>query len=108
LARALEDEQLLGRIRQVHAANYEANGYRGMWKALRRAGEPVARCRVQRLIPQVLGRAGVLQLRDRRLQPQRDFSGGAPDELWVADLSYTKRSTTDHRQSSNGWARPAT
>ncbi|TML70746.1 MAG: transposase, partial [Actinobacteria bacterium] len=31
-------------------ANYYAYGYRRMWKALRRAGEPVPRCRVQRLM----------------------------------------------------------
>src|SRR3954447_11197119 len=49
-ARAVEDERLLERIRALHAANYYAYGYRRMWKALVRAGEPVARCRVQRLM----------------------------------------------------------
>lgn len=38
-ARAVEDERLLGRIRELHVANYYAYGYRRMWKALRRAGE---------------------------------------------------------------------
>ena len=38
-ARAVEDERLLGRIDELHAANYYAYGYRRMWKALRRAGE---------------------------------------------------------------------
>jgi len=33
-ARQVEDERLLGRIRDVHAANYHAYGYRRMWKAL--------------------------------------------------------------------------
>jgi putative transposase len=46
-ARQVEDERLLGRIRQVHAANYEAYGYRRTWKALLREGERVPRCRVQ-------------------------------------------------------------
>ena len=41
-ARAVEDERLLARIRELHAANYYAYGYRRMWKALRRAGEQVA------------------------------------------------------------------
>ena len=36
--RAVEDERLLGRIEELHAANYFAYGYRRMWKALRRAG----------------------------------------------------------------------
>jgi transposase InsO family protein len=49
-ARAIEDERLLERIRELHAANYYAYGYRRMWKALRRAGEQVPRCRVQRLM----------------------------------------------------------
>jgi len=49
-ARTVEDERLLGRIRQLHAANYEAYGYRRTWKALSRAGERVARRRVQRLM----------------------------------------------------------
>jgi transposase InsO family protein len=101
-ARALEDERLLGRIRQVHAANYEAYGYRRTWKALRRAGEPVARCRVQRLM-----RAHGIQGAKRRGKPwrttrpdpqahrrpdlvQRDFRASRPDELWVADLSYLR------------------
>ena len=48
--RAAEDERLLGRICEVHAANYYAYGYRRMWKALLRAGEHVPRCQVQRLM----------------------------------------------------------
>jgi putative transposase len=48
--RVVEDERLLARIRELHAANYYAYGYRRMWKALLRAGEPAARCRVQRLM----------------------------------------------------------
>ena len=49
-ARQVEDERLLERIRELHAANYYAYGYRRMWKALHRAGERVPRCRVQRLM----------------------------------------------------------
>jgi len=48
--RAVEDERLLGRIREVHAANYYAYGSRRMWKALQRAGEQVGRGRVERLM----------------------------------------------------------
>jgi hypothetical protein len=40
--RVIEDERLLGRIRELHAANYYAYGYRRMWKALGRAGEAAA------------------------------------------------------------------
>ena len=100
--RAVEDERLLGRIRELHGANYCAYGYRRMWKALTRAGEQVPRCRVQRLMrgngivgakrrgkpwrttrpdPQALRRPDLVQ---------RDFSASRPNELWVADLSYLR------------------
>ena len=99
-ARQLSDERLTERIRELHAANYCAYGYRRMWLALRRAGEPVARCTVQRL----MRRAGI-QGAKRRGRPwrttrpdphrrpdlvERDFSASAPNRLWVADLSYLR------------------
>jgi putative transposase len=101
-ARALEDERLVGRIREVHGKNYEAYGYRRTWKQLLREGERVPRCRVQRLM-----RAHGIQGAKRRGKPwrttrpdphaqrrpdlvQRDFSARAPNELWVADLSYLR------------------
>jgi putative transposase len=98
-ARRVEDERLLGRIRELHAANYYAYGYRRMWKALLRAGERVPRCRVQRLM-----RENGIRGAKRRGKPwrttkpdpqalrrpdlvQRDFSASRPNQLWVADLS---------------------
>jgi len=100
--RAVEDERLLARIRQLHAANYYAYGYRRMWKTLARAGEQVPRCRVQRLMK----RNGI-QGAKRRGKPwrttcpdpqaarradlvQRDFNASGPNELWVADISYLR------------------
>ena len=94
--RAVEDERLLGRIREVHRANYFAYGYRRMWIALRRAGERVARCRVQRLM-----RANGIQGAKRRGKPwrttksdpaaqrprdlvKREFTALAPNRLWWA------------------------
>ena len=44
------DARLLPIIRKVHKANFEAYGYRRTWRALPRAGEPVPRCQVQRLM----------------------------------------------------------
>jgi putative transposase len=100
--RAVEDERLLERIRELHAANYYAYGYRRMWKALVRAGEQVPRCRVQRLM-RAHGIVGAKRRgrpwRTTRPDPhahrrpdlvQRNFSASAPDELWVADLSYLR------------------
>jgi putative transposase len=100
--RAVEDERLLGQIRELHAANYFAYGYRRMWKALLRAGEQVPRCRVQRLM-----RTAGIQGAKRRGKPwrtthpdpqgarrpdlvQRDFAAAGPNQLWVADLSYLR------------------
>ena len=100
--RAVEDERLLGRIRELHAANYFAYGYRRMWKALGRAGEQVGRCRVQRLMA-----ANGIQGAKRRGKPwhttkpdleakrrpdlvERNFTVSGPNRLWVADLSYLR------------------
>jgi putative transposase len=101
-ARTVEDERLLERIRGLHAANYYAYGYRRMWKALRRAGEQVPRCRVRRLM-RVNGIVGAKRRgkpwRTTKADPQalrrpdlvqRDFSAPGPNELWVADLSYLR------------------
>jgi putative transposase len=101
-ARRVEDERLLGRIRDVHAANYHAYGYRRTWKALTRSGEQVSRCRVQRLM-----RAHGIQGAKRRGKSwrtttpdpparrrpdlvNRDFAAEHPNELWVADFSYLR------------------
>jgi putative transposase len=51
-ARAEADERLLATIREVHAANYYAYGYRRTWKALLRSGETVGRDHVKRLMRQ--------------------------------------------------------
>lgn len=100
--RAAEDARLTERIRETHAANYCAYGYRRMWLALRRAGEPVTRCTVQRLM-----REAGIQGAKRRGRPwrttrpdpealrrpdlvERNFTASAPSRLWVADLSYLR------------------
>jgi putative transposase len=101
-ARAVEDERLLERIRELHAANYYAYGYRRMWKALLRAGEQVPRCQVQRLM-RTHGIVGAKRRgrpwRTTTVDPeacrrpdlvQRHFAVEAPDRLWVADLSYLR------------------
>jgi putative transposase len=100
--RAIEDERLLERIREVHERNYCAYGYRRMWIALKREGEDVGKGRVQRLM-----RDAGIQGAKRRGKPwcttkpdpetgrrpdlvERDFSAAAPNRLWVADLSYLR------------------
>ena len=100
--RVIDDERLLGRVREVHAANYYAYGYRKMWLALGRAGETVGRDHVKRLM-----RANGIQGAKRRGKPwrttiadpaatrspdlvNRDFTADRPDALWVADFSYVR------------------
>ena len=100
--RAVEDERLLGRIRELHAANYYAYGYRRMWLTLRRAGEQVPRCQVQRLM-KTNGIVGAKRRgkpwRTTKPDPQaarrpdlvqRDFRVDEPNRLWVADLTYLR------------------
>lgn len=100
--RAREDERLLERIRELHAANYYAYGYRRMWLALRRAGEQVGRGRVQRLM-RCNGIVGAkrrgkpwrttkpdVQAQRRPDLVQRRFAAAAPNRLWVADLTYLR------------------
>jgi putative transposase len=100
--RVIDDERLLERIREVHAANYYAYGYRRTWKALGRAGEDVGRDRVKRLM-----RTNGIQGAKRRGKPwrttiadptavrspdlvNRDFSADRPDALWLADFTYLR------------------
>jgi putative transposase len=101
-ARALEDERLLGRIRELHKKNFEAYGSRRMWKALLRAGEHVGRSHVERLM-----RRNGIQGAKRRGRPwrtttadplaqrpgdlvERDFTAQAPNRLWVGDFTYLR------------------
>src|SRR3954462_962623 len=101
-SRVVEDQRLLERIRELHAANYYAYGYRRTWKALRRAGEPVGRDHVRRLM-----RAHGIQGAKRRGKPwrttitdpaarrspdrvERNFTASRPDALWVADFTYLR------------------
>jgi putative transposase len=100
--RVVEDERLVDRIGELHAANYYAYGYRKMWLALKRAGEDVGRDRVKRLM-----RHAGIQGAKRRGKPwrttvadpsaarspdlvNRDFSATRPDALWLADFTYLR------------------
>ena len=101
-ARSVEDERLIEVIRVTHKRNFEAYGYRRTWKALGRAGEPVARCQVQRLMA-VNGIVGAKRRgkpwRTTKPNPAadrprdlvcRDFTASAPNRLWVGDFTYLR------------------
>jgi putative transposase len=101
--RVLRDEQLVATIRELHAANFEAYGYRKLHLALRRAGvKDVGRDRVKRLM-----RQHGIQGAKRRGKPwrttvpdpdaarrpdlvERDFTATGPDQLYVADFTYLR------------------
>ena|GEM_PF-220465 len=101
-ARAIEDERLLERIREVHERDYCAYGYRRMSIALEREGEEVGKGRVQRLM-----REAEIKGAKRRGKPwhttkadpeaqrrpdlvERDLTATAPDRLWVGDFTYLR------------------
>ena len=74
--RVIGDELLVEQIRELHAANYYAYGYRKMWLALKRAGETVGRDHVKRLM-----RAEGIQGAKRRGKPWRTtIAGSGGDE----------------------------
>jgi transposase InsO family protein len=98
-ARARRDAALVEKIGRVHAENYSVYGARKVWRQLRREGEDVARCTVERLM-RVKGLQGVVRgkgvrttISDRKTPcPQdkvnRAFVADRPNRLWVADFTY--------------------
>jgi putative transposase len=84
----------------VFEENYGVYGARKVWRQLKREGQQVPRCQVQRLMRE-LGLTGAVRGRvtrttipaatvDSRPQDlvQRQFAAPAPNRLWVADLTY--------------------
>jgi transposase InsO family protein len=98
--RAKRDEMLRPEIQRVFDDNYKVYGVRKVWKQLKREGIVVAKCTVRRLMAQMelrgatRGKAfAVTTIPDDLLaRPQdlvdRDFTADAPNQLWVADLTY--------------------
>jgi putative transposase len=100
-ARTARDRELTEEIRVIHAGNYGVYGARKIHAALRRADRPVARCTVERLM-RAAGLRGVSRdksPRTTRPAPETDrprdlvnrqFTADAPNQLWVADITYIK------------------
>lgn len=98
-ARALSDAELTERIRQAHADSRGTYGVPRIHAELQAAGIGCGRKRVARLMRHA-GLAGVRRRRfvrttrrdpDARPAPdlvERDFARDAPDQLWVADITY--------------------
>jgi putative transposase len=98
-ARAASDEAHKTVIVREWTANYSCYGARRLHKHLGRQGHRVARCTVARLMRDLGIRGvqrGVRQFtthadRDADRPPdlvKRDFTATAPNELWVADITY--------------------
>ena len=100
-ARALRDEVLAEKIYDTHTKNFGVYGVRKMHAQLRRDGEQVARCTVERLMKRE-GLRGIRRTKGPRTtvsgslseRPEdlvdRRFTATAPDCLWVADITYIR------------------
>lgn len=99
-ARARQDERLKARIAEVHAASHGIYGAPRVHAELRAVdGTRVSRKRVARLMRE-LGIEGVSRRGKRHARRssaeapaapdlvRRNFTATAPDELWVADITY--------------------
>ena len=104
-ARDRRDEELTEMIEQIHEESYGTYGSPRVHAELKADGERVGKKRVARLM-RVAGLRGVSRrryttttIRDDRARPapdlvDRDFDVDAPDELWVADITYVPTTTT--------------
>ncbi len=100
-ARALRDAELKPHLARVHRDNFGVYGVNKVWAQLNREGIRVARCTVARLMRD-LGLRGVVRGKpkfttvpgDAAERPRdlvdRRFKAGAPNRLWVADLTYVR------------------
>ena len=100
-ARDQRDAQLKVKIERIWKENFEVYGARKVWRQLQREGVQVARCTVERLMG-ALGLQGAVRGKAKRTttpDPQaerpadlvnRQFTAEAPNQLWVADLTYIR------------------
>jgi putative transposase len=100
-ARAHRDAELKPALARVHRENFDVYGVDKVWAQLNREGVRVARCTVARLMrdlrlrgvvrgkPKFTTIAGDAADRPRDLV-DRSFRAGAPNRLWVADLTYIR------------------
>ncbi|QSR29099.1 hypothetical protein CFI00_01005 [Nocardioides sp. S5] len=101
-ARSVRDAALVEDIKVAHKANLGVYGARKIHAELNREGIPVARCTVERLM-RAEGLRGIPREKTRKTtigdgaeteRPEdlvdRKFVATAPNELWVADLTYVR------------------
>lgn len=101
-ARAVRDADLVELIAKAHEDNLGVYGARKIWAELNRQGTDVARCTVERLM-RAEGLRGIAREKTRKTtigdgaeteRPadlvERKFVATAPNQLWVADLTYVR------------------
>ena len=98
-ARSITDAHAKVEIRRVWEQNYRCYGARRIFKQLRREGHAIARCTVERLMPEI-GIRGVQRGKKRfttiidETAPrpadlvERRFVADRPNQLWLADITY--------------------
>jgi putative transposase len=100
-ARAVRDAELKPDLVRVHRENFGVYGVDKVWAQLNREGIQVARCTVARLMRDlelrgaVRGKSKFTTISDESADRPRDlvdrrFRVGAPNRLWVADLTYVR------------------
>jgi len=97
--RRVEDEKLTATIRECHIHSRSTYGAPRIHEDLKERGHQVGRKRIARLM-RAAGLRGVSRrkwitttVRDMRVRPaedlvHREFTATAPDQLWVADITY--------------------
>jgi transposase InsO family protein len=101
-ARSVRDAELSPLIVKAHKDNMGVYGAKKIWAELNRQGTKVARCTVERLM-NTLELQGIRREKTRKTthaegaeteRPadlvERKFVAQAPNELWVADLTYVR------------------
>ena len=98
-ARAKQDAIRKIEIRRVFAENFDVCGVRKVWRQLRREGEDIARCTVERLM-RSMGLQGVIRGKPVKTTigdtaapcpldyVKRQFRAPRPNALWVSDFTY--------------------
>ena len=102
-ARSRSDTLLLPRVKRAFEVNYSCYGARKLWHALQDEGLNLGRDRVARLM-RIAGIRGARRVKRVRTTVQapargelpdlvkRRWDTGAPDRVWVADLTYVPSS----------------